>query len=279
MTPLSRRALFLITFSDILLISFLLVWFLGIPFLNRSLIYQPESGFNENLLTEYELEEHWVPSSEGNLHAIYKDQNPNHLVLFFHGNTGNISVNEPNIKYLEAAGTSYFMVDYPGFGKSQGTPTEDTLYEAAELSYKYATENLSWEPENITINGQSLGGAVAIDLAAKVPSKNVIIESSFPSLKSVAEHIYPSLPISLLLREDYDSLSKVKKITSPILFLHGAEDEILPVSFSEELFRDANEPKYFLELPGLGHNNVKEYTDIEFTNIINEFLFESKFSN
>ncbi len=260
---------------DIILVVMAIAFFL-IPSLINKALYHPTPGFDEELLNEYELEEQWIPiTRDQDMHAVYKVQSKDYVILFLHGNAGNITINEPNIKYLVDAGASFLMIDYPGYGLSPGEVSEQNLYQAASKAYRYLTESKGWELNQVIINGQSLGGAVAIDLASKVPSRSVIVESSFPSLAHIAEHHYPWIPFPKLWLKQYNSISKIKNIKSPLLFIHGAKDELLPVAFTEQLYEAANESKYKIILPDLGHNDVFSYENEDYVQRINTFISTS----
>ncbi|MGE3278938.1 MAG: alpha/beta hydrolase [Candidatus Altimarinota bacterium] len=240
----------------------------------KTILFQPEKGFDQNLLQTYGLEEIWLSTPENiRLHGVYHEQNPQIIDLFFHGNAGNITNNEPNLRYLREAGVSFFMIDYPGYGLSQGHPSEESFYETAQIAYDYLIKQKNWKPEQIVINGQSLGGAVAVDLASKNPCKSLIIEASFPSTAAVAKHLYPWIPYALITKNKFRSIDKIPQVNCPILILHGDRDDLLPYRFAEELFDAAPEPKHLLTLPDLGHNDVLEYgKQGDYVEKINRFI-------
>lgn len=175
------------------------------------------------------------------------------IVLFFHGNAGNISHRLESIALFHRLGLSVFIIDYRGYGQSEGSPSESETYLDAAAAWRYLVEERGSEPEQIIIFGRSLGGAVATWLAHNHPPKALIIESTFTSVPDMGAGQYPFLPVRLLARIQYNSLERIPQINVPILIVHSPEDEIIPYSHGQQLFQAANEPKTFLQLRG-GHN-------------------------
>lgn len=176
-----------------------------------------------------------------------------HIVLFFHGNAGNISHRLESIALFHRLGLSVFIVDYRGYGQSEGSPSENGTYLDAAAAWRYLVEERGVDPEQIIIFGRSLGGAVATWLAHNHPPKALIIESTFTSVPDMGARQYPFLPVRLLARIHYNSLERIPQINVPILIVHSPDDEIIPYSHGQQLFQAANEPKAFLQLRG-GHN-------------------------
>lgn len=174
-------------------------------------------------------------------------------VLFFHGNGGNISHRIQEIRTLNGLGFSVLMVDYRGYGLSGGRPTERGTYLDADASWEYLTTTRGRKAASIVIFGESLGGAVAIDLASRHNPGALVVQSSFTKLADVAAIHYPFLPVRWLLRHEYDSISKVGRIGCPKLFIHSTEDSLIPLSIGQALFDAASEPKRQMLTPG-DHN-------------------------
>ena len=171
------------------------------------------------------------------------------------------------IQQLRALGFSVLAIDYRGFGKSQGNlPSEASVYEDARIAWK-RLEVLQPDPARRLIYGHSLGGAVAVDLAAElgqkaakdgsiVPARGLVIESTFTSLGDVATVMAnTTLPVRWLLSQKFDSIDKIHEINMPLLVVHGSADRYVPPRFSEQLFNAAQEPKRLLLVPGATHNN------------------------
>ncbi len=175
-------------------------------------------------------------------------------LLFFHGNGGNISHRLESMKIFHEMGLSVFIIDYRGYGQSQGTTSEQGTYRDAEAAWQFLTETRGISDEDIIIFGRSMGGAVAIWLAGKHTPNLLILESAFTSVADMAKHYYPYLPTHLLVRIKYASIDRIEDIHCPILISHSQTDEIVPYKYGRELFEKAQAPKSFLELKG-GHND------------------------
>jgi fermentation-respiration switch protein FrsA (DUF1100 family) len=178
----------------------------------------------------------------------------NHSVIFCHGNAGNMSDRLHSIKLLHDMGLAVLIFDYRGYGRSSGRPSEQGTYDDAEAAWRYLVETRGQSPDSLVLFGRSLGGAVAIDLASRHRPAALVVESTFTSLVDVGRLHYPLLPVRLLMSYRYESISKVHVIDCPKLFIHGLDDEIVPLSNGRRLFEAASEPKRFIETPG-DHNN------------------------
>jgi fermentation-respiration switch protein FrsA (DUF1100 family) len=188
-------------------------------------------------------------------------------VLYLHGSRWNLTGQLFRIEQLRSLGFSILAIDYRGFGQSLGQlPSETTVYEDARIAWERLVQ-LQPDPQRRLIYGHSLGGAVAVDLAAELgsgareanvpaPVRGLIIESTFTNLADVATAIAnTSLPVRWLLSQKFDSLDKIADINMPVLIVHGTDDRYVPARFSEELFAAAREPKNLLLVPGGTHNN------------------------
>ena len=177
-------------------------------------------------------------------------------LLFFHGNAGNIGDRVENIRLLHEIGLRVFILDYRGYGLSEGAPSEQGLYEDAQAAYAHLVSREGLAPERIAIFGRSLGGAVAVDLASRVPCRRLILESTFTSAADMAAHILPILPWGRLVTERFDSADKIDKVQAPLLQFHGTRDEIVPYRLGQKLFQAAPGPKEFVPIPGASHNDT-----------------------
>lgn len=226
-------------------------------FNQKSLIFIPSKNVFE--LPKYEnLKEITIQTEDGvKLNAWFLDNKSDKTVLFFHGNAGNLFYNEGKIKLFNDLHLNAIMLDYRGYGKSEGSiEKEEDVYKDAEATYEYVI-NRGTEPKNIILWGQSLGGAVSIDLAQNKNVYAVVVESTFYSMDSMAHNQYWFLPTSLLGRYHFRSDKKITNIYSPILFIHSKNDEMINFSNSQKLFEKANEPKTFQETKGT-HNGGLE---------------------
>lgn len=189
-----------------------------------------------------------------NLHGWYVPaENPDATLLFFHGNAGNISQRLDTIEMFRSIGLSVFVIDYRGYGRSEGSPSETGTYQDAEAAWQFLINDRDIAADEIIIFGRSLGGAVAAWLANKTKPGAVILESTFTSVNDMARQFYPYLPTRWLMRIKYPTIERIGGINSPLLLIHSSDDEIIPYHQGQILFNAANEPKSFLKIQG-DHN-------------------------
>lgn len=189
------------------------------------------------------------------LHGWYiQHPDATHTLLFFHGNAGNISHRGDSIAIFNRLGLSVLIVDYRGYGRSAGRASEAGLYRDAVAARDYLVEARGVDPASILIFGRSLGASVAADLASRVPTGGVVLESGFSSARDMARHLYPGLHRVLYLRFDFDAAERLSRVRSPVLVLHSPDDEIVPYALGRKLFEAAREPKRFVDLRG-DHNS------------------------
>jgi fermentation-respiration switch protein FrsA (DUF1100 family) len=181
-------------------------------------------------------------------------ENPRAVVLYLHGNGGNITYTWPDLRLIsERLQATVFAFDYRGYGRSKGTPSERGLLMDARAARRWLADRAGVAEQEIVLYGRSLGGGVAVDLAASDGAKALILESTFTSLPAVANDALPLWP-GLLMFNRYNSLTKIGSYHGPLLMAHGDQDEIVPFAQGEELFAAANEPKRFMRIPGGDHN-------------------------
>lgn len=174
-------------------------------------------------------------------------------ILFFHGNAGNIAHRGDSVAIFHRLGLNVFIFDYRGYGKSEGSPGEQGLYEDARAAWGYLTQERGISASDIILFGRSMGGVVATRLATEVQAAGLMIESTFSSARSMADEIFPLLSRLVILRFRFDAEADIKKVHSPLLVLHSPKDEIIPFREGEKVFAAANEPKTFVEMRG-DHN-------------------------
>jgi fermentation-respiration switch protein FrsA (DUF1100 family) len=193
--------------------------------------------------------------------------------LWCHGNAGNISHRLENLRLLhDELGVGVFLFDYRGYGRSEGSPSEEGTYRDAEAALAYVLSRSDVDAERIVDFGRSLGAAVAVELATRRPPFALILESPLPSIAELVRHHYPFLPVGGLLRTKYDSLSKIAKVRVPLLVLHGDWDEVIPFEAGRKLFEAANEPKRFYTIRGAGHNDTYIVGGREYFRALREFV-------
>ncbi|HEY9865588.1 MAG TPA: alpha/beta hydrolase [Candidatus Obscuribacterales bacterium] len=223
-----------------------------------------------------------IPTASGKTEVVHcwwipSETNPNQKVIIdLHGNRNTI---EGNIGYAEQfheMGLSVLLVEYRGYGRSTNRfPSEKIVYQDVEAAWNYLVNERQINPHNIYVFGHSLGGAIAIDLAFKHPEiAGLIIESSFTNIREMIDYKnrYWMFPIDLILNQKFDSLAKIPTLKMPILLTHGTEDELIPKTMSEDLFKAATEPKQLLIVASAGHNNVRQVGGNQYWETVQEFL-------
>ncbi|MDX1671931.1 MAG: alpha/beta fold hydrolase [Balneolaceae bacterium] len=208
---------------------------------------------------------------EFNLHGWYiPHDDARATLLFFHGNAGNISGRVHLLRKLHDAGFSTLIFDYRGYGRSQGTPSEEGTYRDAKAAWEFLTGELEIPASRIVLFGRSLGGAVAAWLATQTDPAGLILESTFISAARIGADVYPFLPVRKLIRFEYNTAERIKKLKIPILIAHSREDELIPFEHGKALYEMAQEPKYFLEMQG-GHANGYAETGAEYLQALRDF--------
>jgi len=178
------------------------------------------------------------------------------VVLYCHGNAGNIADRLDMIESLHSAGLSTLIFDYRGYGQSTGVPGESRMYADAEAAYAWLLGR-GYAESDIVIFGKSLGGAVAAHLAQNKPVRALVLESAFSSMADVAGANYPWVPVRLLLKYEFSTTDYVKQARSPVTVIHSRDDEIVPFDLGLDLFAEAPDPKKMLLVSG-SHNFYPE---------------------
>jgi hypothetical protein len=174
-------------------------------------------------------------------------------LLFCHGNGGNISHRLAWVPVFHRMGLGVLHFDYRGYGASEGRPSELATYADAEAAYEWLTRARGVPPERIVFYGESLGAAVAIELALRRPAAALVLEAPFTSLPAVGAHHYPFLPVRLLARNRYDNLAKVPRLDLPLFVMHSPEDRVVPFAMGRAVFEAAPEGAAFLQTAA-GHD-------------------------
>lgn len=196
---------------------------------------------------------------------------PRGAVVLFHGNAGNISHRIDYARMFRGLSYGTLLVDYRGYGKSTGTPSEEGTYRDAAASWRWLTETKGLRGSDIVVFGESLGGPVACWMAARHPPRALVLASTFTSVPDLGAEIYPFLPVRRISRFQYNTLECVPKVGAPVLVIHSPRDEIIPYSHGRKIFEAAREPKAFLEVGG-GHNDGFVFMRPEWVNALGAFL-------
>jgi uncharacterized protein len=178
-------------------------------------------------------------------------------LVWFHGNAGNISDRLLNIKLLHNhIKTDIFIFDYRGYGRSEGSVSEEGTYLDGEAAIQYLLGHRNGDAPQLVLFGRSLGAAVAAEMAIRFDISGLILESPFVSIREMARAIFPALPIGSLLRTRYETIEKVRNLKAPLLVLHGDRDEVVPFAQGKKVFDVAPPPKTFHRIVGASHNDT-----------------------
>ncbi len=229
------------------------------PQIERFFVFFPDRDFD---VTPSELglnfEDVHFPTADGlRLHGWFfplEDDGP--VLLFCHGNAGNISHRLENIALLLQQGIQVFIFDYRGYGRSPGRPSEQGVYLDGLAACDWLLRKKGVPAERITVFGRSLGAAVAIEVALNRPLRSLVIESAFTSTREMARTMLLFWPLSFVLPAHFDSLGKIVRVTVPKLMLHGERDEIVPFEMGRRIYQAAREPKRFHPIEQAGHNDT-----------------------
>lgn len=189
-----------------------------------------------------------------------------HLLLC-HGNAGNVGDRVLHAAVLTAAGFDVLLFDYRGYGRSSGRPSEEGIYRDARAALTCLVEQRAVDPRRVFYLGESLGGAVALDLALERPPAGLVLLSGFTGVRELGRLHYPFVPTALV-PDAYPSLRRIHKLRAPLLVLHGERDDIVPLSQGRTLFDAAPEPKHMHVFAGLGHNDLVTLAGTEFARVI-----------
>jgi uncharacterized protein len=207
--------------------------------------------------------------------AMPVDKGSGYWLLICHGNGGNISEAGRPYHYagLRALGLSLFAFDYRGYGESEGTPSEEGLYLDADAAYRYLRATIGVPPERIVIFGHSLGSAVAVELAGRVPAAGLILDGALTSVVDRAQEMFPYAPVRWIAASRYPSIERVGELTLPKLFLHARADEVIPIAHGRRLYEAAAPPKRFVELRGT-HGDAFDVDSAAYFGAIGRFVAE-----
>ncbi len=240
--------------------------------LENSAIYAPAKYPEGNWVPiELRHEDAWFAAEDGTLlHGWYcPHPNPRAVVLYAHGNAGNLSHRAELLRRLhDEHGLAVMTFDYRGYGKSEGTPNEAGILQDARAARQWLALRAGIDPRDVVLMGRSLGGAVAVDLAAREGARGLILESTFTSMPEVAADHF-SWPIGLVMNHRLRSIDKIGNYHGPLLMSHGDADRVIEPAHGQRLFAAANEPKRFVAIPGSGHNDPQTS---EYYRALDEFI-------
>jgi hypothetical protein len=260
-----------------MLFAALLSYFMLNRFVDR-VVFQPSPGIDLRISDlDIEGEEVHLDSDGVSIHGFYlpsaRPLRDARAILFLHGNAGNASHRLPNAAELTRLDADVLLIDYRGYGMSEGTPSESAAYADARAGLAHLIEVRGLSEQRVVLFGRSLGAAIAVDLARNRPLAGVILESAFTSVADVVRGMMGS-PLAYLVRGHFDSASKVEQIRAPLLFFHGDHDRIIDYALGRRLFELAPEPKQFETISGAGHNDTVQVGGRPYFARISQFLDE-----
>ena len=228
--------------------------------LDQLLVYHPSPWVDRDWarLSGLPLEDVWFEAADGTrLFGWYVQAagSPG-VLLWCHGNAGNIIHRLENLASLYRIGLSVFLFDYRGYGRSHGSPSEPGLYQDALAAYEYLTKIREMPPERIVLFGRSLGAAVAGLVASQRPAAGLILESSFPSVEALARFHYGGLPAHWLVSAKFNLADRLREIHRPVLVIHGDRDRTVPLQMGQAVFDAAHPPKDWYVVHGADHNDL-----------------------
>ena len=250
--------------------------------LDRLMVYFPEHGL---VTTPAEVgidyQDVYLTTADGvRIHAWYIPGRSSTTMLWLHGNAGNMGHRVPNLTLLnQLTGIGVFIIDYRGYGLSDGRPSEQGLYADAEAAFDYLVSEAGLDPvRDVVLFGRSLGVGAAAELATRHTVRCVILESGFTSVRDIAKATSPSWLAAAampFLDARFDTLSKMDRIRSPVMIVHGDRDEVVPTQMAEQLYDAARDPKRIYIVKGAQHNDTYEAGGQAYFDALQEFIANS----
>ena len=259
-----------LTLSSLIIAYIVLIIF--IYFYQRNLLYHPSENNYQNDKIQFNYDEIFITVDEEiqlKSWIIKKDFKKFKTLVIFHGNAGHLSNRIYKLNELYKLDINILLISWRGFSGNKGSPTENNLYTDAEAAIKWLNGEGIINSQ-IILYGESLGSGVAVELGKENNFNSIILESPFTSIENSAKIYYPYLPVRLILKDRYDSISKIKMINVPILVMHGEKDDVVPFSMGKELFEKANSPKQSYFTPDDDHmmefnssllKNIKDFIE------------------
>ncbi|MDY3558824.1 alpha/beta hydrolase [Gemmata sp. JC673] len=246
----------------------------GAAGIENAIVFQPKPFPKGDWNPAPRTEDVWIDSSDGvRLHGWLAEpaRGPSRaVVLYTHGNGGNVTNRRHVIElFRDRMNATVLVFDYRGYGRSDGRPTENGVLDDARAARRWLAARAGVREADVVLAGHSLGGGVAVDLAARDGARGLILEGTFTNLPDVAASHVPLLPVRAVMRAQLDSVAKIGAYRGPLLQVHGDADRIVPYALGRRLFEAANEPKQFVTIPGGNHN--EHYTP-EYVAALDHFI-------
>ena len=247
----------------ILLIGLYVLILLGFYFFQQNIIFQPKktSGNYEYTFDKDFKEINLEISPDAFLNALhFKVSKPKGLILYFHGNKGNLIRWGNIVQPFRDYNYDVFVIDYRGYGKSKGRRTEENMYSDAQLCYDYVSKLV--DERNIVVYGRSLGGTFATFVAAQNNPKQLILEATFYSMTEVIHNKLPILPYAELLKFKFETDKFIDEVNAPTVIFHGTEDRLVSIEQGKKLYDKSNKKNTeFIEIHGATHHNIGEFQE------------------
>ncbi|MBT1686094.1 alpha/beta hydrolase [Dawidia soli] len=254
------QALKILAYSVIAL--YILVALLLYIFQRKLIFYPGKMARNTNLnLSSHQHEVFLEARDYETIHALYCEGTRPEVILYFHGNAGDLSGWKFVTEDFSALGYAVLIIDYRGYGKSTGQISEQGMYADGEAAYEYLTKELHILPQNILVYGRSIGSGVAVEVATRYLVRGLVLESPYTSLSALANEKVPFFFPSLYLRFRFNNLHKITSLTCPVVLLHGTQDELIPPTHSQRLLNAIQTKKKLILVKGGGHNDLGSFPE------------------
>jgi fermentation-respiration switch protein FrsA (DUF1100 family) len=246
-------------FGRVAVAGYLLVLLLLLLLENTLLYPAPRYPVGDWEGSEFPHEDVLFASADGTkLHGwLFEHDAPRAVVLYAHGNGDCVAYLGPYLAALrDKLRITVFAFDYRGYGRSEGSPQEAGILADGDAAQRWLAQRTGKRPDEIVLMGRSLGGAVAVHLAVENGARGLVLQNTFTSMPDAAARLYPWAPVRLLMKNRYDSLSKIGRFRGPVLSSHGTTDELVPYELGRKLFEAApGERKEFFTIEGANHNS------------------------
>lgn len=237
------------------------VLLLGIMYIaQRSLMYFPDSSRTSPAAAGFPQASEVILRSADDTDVvawIVPPRNGRPVVIYFHGNGGALQHRVPRFVPLVEDGTGLVALSYRGYGGSQGSPSEAGLLTDGQAAYDFA--KATYPDSRLVLWGESLGTGVAVAIAAQNHVAAVVLEAPYTSTVDIASAAYPFIPVRMLMKDQFRSDERISSVVAPVLFLHGAKDQIIPILYGERLYALAKEPKSFVRFPAGEHEDLDRH--------------------
>ena len=238
------------TSTALALILFYILLIIIVSFFQRNLLYHPsvDNYLKDDLVMEPTGIEKVKITTGDKIDLIgwfyNKDIEKFKTILFFHGNAGSLNNRTYKLNHFKGLDVNFLIIAWRGFSGNKGKPNESGLYEDAKSAVRWLNMK-GIQDKNIILYGESLGTAIATEIAQNKKYAGVILESPFTSMINMGKKYYPYFPVSLLLKDKFESYKKINKIIIPVLVIHGKVDKIVPYAMGKKMYELANQPKFF----------------------------------